>query len=87
MSIILSSDDFEKLRKLSAGQPAEVYVLPRKNESTRLTPVFCQDGRGEWKQGHISGINVCVDFGDGTHCWLHPSTINNPYNLKCRIDS
>ena len=78
-------EELDRLRDLKVGHECEAYVLPRKGDETRLTPVTVRDGRGEWKRGHLSGINVCVAFEDGTHCWIHPDHIDSEYGGKCRL--
>jgi hypothetical protein len=78
-------EELDKLRDLKVGHKCEAYVLPRKGDETRLVPVTVKDGRGEWKRGHLSGINVCVAFDDGTHCWIHPAHIDSDYGSKCRL--
>jgi hypothetical protein len=78
-------EELDKLRDLKVGHECEAHVLPRKGDETRLTPVYIGDGRGEWKKGYLSGINLCVAFDDGTHCWIHPAHINSDYGSKCRL--
>lgn len=70
-------DRLEAIETKAMGTPIEVHVLSPQDNQRRL-PVAFIDGRGIPLQGHITGINLLVQFDDGTHAWVHPARIRTP---------
>lgn len=82
---VLKPEHYDRIKDLHLGQECEVHVLPVEAPRTRHMALSVRDGRGSWKKGKLWAVNVCVQFDDGTHCWVHPSHIGGDVDLRCRL--